>query len=68
VNKDAVLLGKDEATCFLTITAKLLYLAKRARPDIFTIISFLCTPVTAPISDSRRYAEVKTFIGISTWN
>jgi hypothetical protein len=42
VNKDAVLLGKDEATYFLTITAKLLYLAKRARPDIFTIISFLC--------------------------
>jgi hypothetical protein len=48
VNKDAMLLGKDEATYFHTVTAKLLYLAKRARPDILTIISFLCTRVTAP--------------------
>jgi hypothetical protein len=29
------------------VTAKLLYLAKRARPDILTIVSFLCTRVTA---------------------
>jgi hypothetical protein len=48
VNKDAILLGKDEATYFHTVTAKLLYLAKRARPDILTVISFLCTRVTAP--------------------
>jgi hypothetical protein len=48
VDKDAALLGKDQATYFLTITAKLLYLAKRVRPDILTIISFLCTRVTAP--------------------
>jgi hypothetical protein len=48
VNKEVVLLGSKEATYFHTITAKLLYLAKRARPDILTIISFLCTRVTAP--------------------
>jgi hypothetical protein len=45
VDKDAVLLGSDEASLFHTITAKLLYLAKRARPDILTVISFLCTRV-----------------------
>ncbi len=46
MNKDAVLLGSKEATYYHTVTAKLLYLAKRARPDILMIISFLCT--TAP--------------------
>jgi hypothetical protein len=48
VNKDAMLLGKDKATYFHSVTAKLLYLAKRARPDILMIASFLCTRVTAP--------------------
>jgi hypothetical protein len=32
---------------FHTIVAKLLYLAKRARPDILTATSFLCTRVTS---------------------
>lgn len=34
---------------FHTTTAKLLYLAKRARPDILTVVSFLCTRVKNPL-------------------
>jgi hypothetical protein len=36
---------------FHTTTAKLLYLAKRARPDILTVTSFLCTSVKAPTQE-----------------
>jgi hypothetical protein len=43
VDKDVELFNAEETSYFHTVTAKLLYLAKRARPDILTIISFLCT-------------------------
>jgi hypothetical protein len=51
-----VIIGSDEldaekAAWYHTITAKLLYLAKRARPDILTVVSFLCTRVTQPTVD-----------------
>jgi hypothetical protein len=39
---------------FHTIVAKLIYLAKRARPDILTATSFLCTRVTKPSKSDRR--------------
>jgi hypothetical protein len=39
-------LGAEQVGWYHTITAKLLYLAKRARPDILTVVSFLCTRVT----------------------
>jgi hypothetical protein len=53
VDKDSVLLEAEEASVFHTITAKLLYLAKRARPDILTVISFLCTRVTGPTVEDK---------------
>jgi len=34
--------------------AKLLYLVRRARPDILTVVSFLCTRVKEPTVDSHR--------------
>jgi hypothetical protein len=40
VDKDSALLSAEEASYFHTVTAMLLYLAKRARPDILTVISF----------------------------
>jgi hypothetical protein len=41
-------LGVEKSRWFHAVTAKLLYLAKRARPDILTVISFLCTRVSQP--------------------
>jgi hypothetical protein len=47
--------GKEQAGWYHTVTAKLLYLAKRARPDILTVVSFLCTRVTGPtIEDVKK--------------
>jgi len=41
-------LSSEDMKTFHTIVAKLLYLAKRARPDIMTVVSFLCTRVKGP--------------------
>lgn len=39
---------------FHTIMAKLLYLAKQARPDILTATSFLCTRVKQPTKNDQK--------------
>jgi hypothetical protein len=44
-------LGKEQAQVFHRTTAKLLYLAARARRDIRTAVAFLTTRVRAPCSD-----------------
>ena len=44
----AELLDRDRADHFHTMVAKGLYLCKRARPDIQTAISYLCTRVAKP--------------------
>ncbi len=41
-------LTEKQQKVFHTATAKLLYLAKRARPDVLTVVSFLCTRVKDP--------------------
>jgi uncharacterized protein YeaC (DUF1315 family) len=51
VNPQGVKLDKDKAEFFHTQVAKLLYLCKRARPDIHTAVAFLTTRVTAPDTD-----------------
>jgi hypothetical protein len=44
---------------FHTVMVKLLYLAKRARPDILTSVSFLCTKVTKPTkADQQKLLRV----------
>ena len=43
VNPHAELLSKPDADLYHHLTAMLLYLGKRARPDLQTAISFLCT-------------------------
>jgi hypothetical protein len=63
VDKDAVLLTSEEAGFFHTITAKLLYLAKRARPDILTVISFLCTRVKEPtVEDNNKLKHLLGYL------
>jgi hypothetical protein len=52
-----------------TIMVKLLYLAKRARPDILTAVSFLCTRVTKSMkSDLRKLSRVIGYLRGTTNN
>lgn len=48
VDKESPLLDKERAKLFHSIVAKLLYMAKRARPDVLTATSFLTTRCQAP--------------------
>ena len=54
IDKKAVLLEKKDREPFHSFVAKLLYLAKRTRPDILTAISFLTTRVAAPTADDMN--------------
>lgn len=48
---------------FHTTTAKLLYLAKRARPDILTAVTFLCTRVQrATVEDMQKLERVLGYL------
>jgi hypothetical protein len=49
--RDSPLLSADAAERFHTLTAKLLYLAKRSRPDILLAVSFLTTRVQCSTED-----------------
>ena len=50
-------LDKDQCSRFHTLTAKLLYLAKRTRPDILLPVSFLTTRVNNPDQDDMSKLE-----------
>jgi hypothetical protein len=50
---DSPPLRGEAAQMFHTLTAKLLYLAKRARPDILLAVSFLTTRVQAPTEEDQ---------------
>jgi hypothetical protein len=57
IRDDRPLLGATQKQEFHTAVARLLYLAKRVRPDILTAVSFLATRVTAPIDDDMKKLE-----------
>jgi hypothetical protein len=58
-NENPTLLEANKRKMFHTLVAKLLYLAKRGRPDIMFAISFLCTRVKNPnIDDYRKLGQV----------
>jgi hypothetical protein len=52
--KNPIKLGEEKAEMFHHNTAKLLFLCKRARPDIQTSIAFLCTRVKSPDEDDYK--------------
>ena len=54
VNDDAERLDKVTADVFHSITAKILFLCKRGRPDVQVPIAFLCTRVQAPNVDDYK--------------
>jgi hypothetical protein len=63
VDESSRLLGEEDRKQFHTKTAKLLYLAKRARPDILTAVSFLCTRLqSATEEDAMKLARVLGYV------
>jgi hypothetical protein len=54
IKTDDVPLSSEEKEVFHTIVAKLLYLSKRARPDILLAATFLCTRVMSPGKDDMK--------------
>ena len=53
-NAEAQKLCDDQASEYHHLVAKLLYLAKRTRPDLLLAVSFLCTRVTEPDVDDWK--------------
>lgn len=61
VNEEHERLDKVKDEAFHHIVAKLLYVSKRARPDISTAIAFLCTRVTK--STTQDWEKLKRLLG-----
>jgi Reverse transcriptase (RNA-dependent DNA polymerase) len=63
VRDDTEKLSEEKAEFFHHCVAKLLFLCKRARPDIQTAIAFLCTRVQAPDTDDyKKLARVMQYL------
>ena len=54
INPDCEKLSSAQADEFHHLVAKLLYLAKRTRPDILLAVAFLCTRVKGPDMDDYK--------------
>jgi len=63
VDKRAPLLSEKERKNFHTLVAKILFLSKRARPEVSTANSFLCTRVTkATEEDKKKLLQLLGFL------
>jgi len=63
VGKNIENLKLKEKELFHSIVAKLLYMSKRARPDILTTVSFLSTRVCNPtVEDMKKLARVLQYL------
>jgi hypothetical protein len=63
VNEDAEKLDEPTAQLFHHNVAKLLFLCKRARPDIQTAIAFLCTRVKEPdVDDYKKLTRAMRYL------
>jgi Reverse transcriptase (RNA-dependent DNA polymerase) len=61
--ENQVMLNKEQADMFHHNVAKLLFLCKRARPDIQTAVAFLCTRVKGPDTDDyKKLARVMKYL------
>jgi hypothetical protein len=63
VNQEASKLEKEQADRFHTMTAKLLFLSKRARPDLQQAVGFLTTRVKGPdVDDWKKLKRVMQYL------
>jgi hypothetical protein len=59
-------LGKEKAALYVHIVMQLLYLSQRARPDIRTAVSFLCSRLLQPDEDDyKKLARVMKYLDSS---
>ena len=62
-NDEAIALDEEASDSFHSIVQKLLYICKRARPDIEPAISFLCTRVSSPnVADNVKLTRVLRYL------
>jgi hypothetical protein len=57
LDEKSPLLDGAQRKAFHTSVAKLLYLSKRARPDVISVVGFLCTRVKEPTGEDQRKLE-----------
>ena len=57
INTGSTLLSQDDKLTFHSAVAKLLYLAKRTRPDMLTAVAFLTTRVQQPTTEDMQKLE-----------
>ena len=63
VDKKSLILSTESSNSFHTHTMKVMYLAKRARPDVLPAVIFLSTRVKAPtVQDWRKLKKLMSFI------
>ena len=63
VDSESQVLDEDWEDIFHSVVAKLLWIAKRGRPDLELYISFLCTRVATPNTDDwQKLERVLTYI------
>ena len=66
VNQHQIKLDEERKKVFHRITAKLLFVSKRGRPDIQVAVSFLTTQVTQPDEDNwKKLLRLVRYIDIS---
>jgi hypothetical protein len=66
VDEDSPLLNDKEADFFHRTTARLLFAAKRALPDLQVAVAYLCTRVKAPSqSDYRKLTRVIKYLRLT---
>ena len=67
-DKESEKMNKEDGSLFNHMVAKLLYLYKRASPDIQTDVSFLCTQVWEPyIDDWKKLQQTIRNIEATRW-
>ena len=63
VDNDAEKLSTEKAEKFHSVVAKLLFVEKRARPDIETAVAFLCTRVSEPdVDDWKKLKRLISYL------
>jgi hypothetical protein len=69
VDEGSLLLDERSKNVFHTNVAKLLYLSKRARPDVIAVVGFLCTRVKGPTEeDMKKLKKVLGYLkGTEEW-
>ncbi len=65
VDKNAEKLREEGAMAFHNFVAKMLYISKRARPDVSTAIAFLTTRFRAPdVNDWRKLSHLLEYLRV----